>query len=165
MRPIHAPLLVTAAAVVALGAALVSQFAFGLAPCVLCHWQRWPYIAAIVLGLAGVALAGRPPALRAMLALAGLAFLTTAGIGAFHVGVEQGWWQGTSECGATVSTVGLSVEDALKRLQEAPVVRCDEVQFELFGISMAGFNVIYAVVAGALALWAAAVMPWRRSAA
>lgn len=164
-RPVLAPALVVLAAVAALAAALLSQYWGGLAPCVLCIWQRWPYVAAIVLGVAGAALAGRPAALRATLALAGIAFLVSAGIGVFHVGVEQHWWQGTSECGSTGSTVGMSVEDMAAMLQAAPVVRCDEIAWELFGISMAGFNVIYAGLAGLLALWAAAAAPWRRHAA
>jgi disulfide bond formation protein DsbB len=34
--------------------ALGFQFLSHLAPCEMCHWQRWPHIAAAILGLAGV---------------------------------------------------------------------------------------------------------------
>jgi disulfide bond formation protein DsbB len=159
MRPIFIPLLVTIAAVAAPAVALLSQYAGGLQPCVLCIWQRWPYVAAIVFGLAGIALVRRPGALRVLLALAGLAFLVSAGIGVFHVGVEQHWWQGTSGCGSTMSTVGLTPEEVIAMLEAAPVVRCDEVAWSLFGISMAGYNVIYAGLAGLLTLWAAVAAP------
>jgi disulfide bond formation protein DsbB len=161
-RFVAAPLLAILAAVAALATALLSQYWGGLNPCVLCIWQRWPYVAVIAFGLAGVALAGRPAALRVTLALAGIAFLVSAGIGVFHVGVEQHWWQGTSECGSTGSTVGLSLEEIEAMLRGAPVVRCDEIAWQLGGISMAGFNVIFAGVAGLLALSAAAAAPWRR---
>ena len=44
-------------------ALLLGAFAFqyigGLAPCVLCLWQRWPHAAAVLIGLAALALPGR----------------------------------------------------------------------------------------------------------
>ena len=33
--------------------ALGFQYLAHLAPCEMCHWQRWPYIAAAIIGLAG----------------------------------------------------------------------------------------------------------------
>jgi disulfide bond formation protein DsbB len=35
-----------------------------------------------------------------------------------------------------------------KQLLNQPVVRCDEVAWSLFGISMAGYNFLYAVALG-----------------
>jgi disulfide bond formation protein DsbB len=155
------PALVVVAAVTAPAVALLSQYVGGLQPCVLCIWQRWPYVAAIVFGIAGLALARRPAALRVLLALAGAAFLVSAGIAVFHVGVEQHWWQGTSECGSSLSGAQMSLEELKAMLEAAPVVRCDEVAWSLFGISMAGYNAIYAGIAGLLALWSAAAAPWQ----
>ena len=73
--------------------ALAFQYLGGLAPCVLCIWQRWPHVVALV--FAGLYLWRGHGALAA---LAGLAALTSAGIGMFHVGVEQGWWDGLAQC-------------------------------------------------------------------
>jgi disulfide bond formation protein DsbB len=59
----------------------------------------------------------------------------------FHAGVEQKWWLGPTGCtGASLS--GLSPEEAMKRLMGTPVVRCDEIPWALFGISMAAWNAI-----------------------
>jgi disulfide bond formation protein DsbB len=141
-----APLLVLVAAVAIPGAALVSQFGFGLEPCELCLWQRWPYLAAFLFGLGALASRGRIRGL--FLALAALSFAATAGIGVFHVGVEQHWWAGLPSCsgGSTPATV-----EALRaQLLGKPVVRCDDIAFEFLGISMAGWNVL---AAGALALF------------
>lgn len=137
------PLLVAAAAAGALLFALVAQFGFDLQPCVLCIWQRWPYGAAIALGLAAWPLRRRPAAWIGLTALSVLAVLTSGGIGAFHVGVEQGWWQGTSGCGATGGIDDLATLRA--QILAAPIVRCDEVAASLFGISMAGWNVLFAL--------------------
>src|SRR5690606_26210528 len=109
-----------------------------------CVYQRWPYVATIALGLAGFALARRhPAAARIALGLAGLTFLVGGGIAGFHVGVEQGWWQGTSGCGAPASGTGggaMTLEQLRAQVLAAPVVRCDEVPWSLLGISMAGYN-------------------------
>lgn len=145
-----------AASVLILAAAFAFQFLGGLAPCELCLWQRYPY--AIVIGLAGVGLglaragvAPRPLAL--LLALCALVLLTGAGIAAFHVGVEQKWWEGTAACTGTLSP-SATIEQLRERLMVAPVVRCDEPAWSLFGISMAGYNGLLALAFG---LGAAAV--------
>ncbi len=79
-----------------------------------------------------------------------MAFLVGAGLAAFHVGVEQHWWAGTAECGANFGPAG-SVEELRRRLLAQAVVRCDEVAWSLFGISMAGYNFLLSL---ALAVFA-----------
>ena len=75
--------------------AFAFQFIGGLAPCQLCLWQRWPHAAAVLIGAVALAVPGRLlPVLGAMAALA------TAGIAAFHTGVERGWWEGLATCTA-----------------------------------------------------------------
>lgn len=146
-----------------LSAALVSQYAFGLAPCTLCHWQRWAHIAAIALALLGIAAAGggasaasvlRGRRMRgAALALVALALLAGAGIAGFHVGVELHWWEGTSTCGGSGTPDSI---DALKaQLMAQPLVRCDEVAFSALGISMAGWNGLLSLALAAAAALAA----------
>ena len=82
---------------------------------------------------------------------AGLTLLTGAAIAAFHVGVEQHWWQGTAECGA-VDGAADSLEALRAQILTAPTVRCDEVPWSLFGISMAGYNFLVSLGLGAGAL-------------
>ncbi len=144
------PLFVAGAATAALLAALVAQYGFDLQPCVLCIWQRWPYLAATVLGLAAFVLHRSPTAARVLTGLAILAVLVSGGIGGFHVGVEQGWWEGTSGCGSTSGATDLNALRA--QILSAPIVRCDEVAFSLFGISMAGWNLLYALGVAVVAI-------------
>lgn len=149
-------LVVLTASLAALAAALIAQYGFDLQPCVLCVYQRWPYVAAAVLAALSLLLPGRWQV--GLLTAAALAVLAGAGIAAYHVGVEQHWWAGTAACtgGGTPQTLA----ELRAQVMAAPVVRCDEVAFSLFGISMAGYNLIYAL---ALALFTFVVM--RRSAA
>jgi len=146
----HAPILIVAASVATLGAALVSQYFFGLLPCVLCLWQRWPYVATIVLGALAMPLWPRGALGPWLVALAGLAFLIGGGIAVFHVGVEQHWWQGTAECGGAPSA--RTVEELRAQLIGRPVVRCDEAQFRFLGVSMAGWNVLASAAFAAFSL-------------
>ena len=132
-----------------LAGAFAFQYLGGLAPCQLCLWQRWPHAAAILIG--GLALLIGS---RALPALGALAALTTAGIGAFHVGVEQKWWAGLASCTAG-SIEGLSTADLLNPdIVVAAPVRCDAIAWQLAGISMAGWNVILSLLL--VAIWLAA---------
>ncbi len=126
--------------------ALAFQHLGGLAPCTLCLWQRWPHVAAVVIGV--VALAVRGPVLPV---LGALAVLGAAGIGGFHVGVEQGWWAGLASCSGG-SLAGISTADLLNPdVVVAAPVRCDAVAWAWLGLSMAGWNVVLSV--GLAAVW------------
>ncbi|MBF0333230.1 MAG: disulfide bond formation protein B [Alphaproteobacteria bacterium] len=148
----------------ALAAALVAQHVFGLAPCILCLYQRVPYGLAALLG--AVALVPMlPPRWRiGLVALAGIGFLANAGIAVFHVGVEQQWWAGTASCSggdaAFMDGVGVGAADMLGLLDGtqslAPALpRCDSPAWSLFGVTMAGYNVVASLVFGLSTLAAA----------
>ena len=111
--------------------ALAFQHLGGLAPCKLCIWQRWPHGAAILIGLLALFLPGP------ILPLLGLlAALATAGVGLYHTGVERGWWEGPTTC--TSAPVGnLTPAELMDHIMNAPLVRCDDVPWQLFNLSMA----------------------------
>ena len=126
-----------------LAGAYVSQYGFGLYPCEMCWWQRYAHFATLVpafLALLVPVGAGRLLLVR----LAGLALLVSALLGGFHAGVEYGWWEGLTTCSTSVAGGG----DPLDAILNAPMVRCDEVQWSLLGISLAGFNFLISLVAG-----------------
>jgi disulfide bond formation protein DsbB len=120
-----------------LAGALASQYLFGLYPCEMCHWQRWPHYAALVPGVAAFLPFGTPVR-RALILLAALLVAISGAIGVFHAGVEYGWWQGLTTCTAPVAT---SMEDLLN----APLIRCDVAPWTLAGVSLAGFNAIFSL--------------------
>ncbi|MDC0135250.1 disulfide bond formation protein B [Sulfitobacter sp.] len=117
----------------------------GMAPCKLCLWQRWPHGTAILIGLA-ILLTGE---IR-MAWMGAVAAFTTAGIGFYHVGVEQGWWEGPTSCTSN-GVDKVSAEELLNQILAAPLVRCDDIAWQLAGISMAGWNAILSL--GLVALW------------
>ena len=124
-----------------LGGAYISQYVFGLFPCEMCCWQRWPHFAAVALALLGSFVAPK----RVWVALAGIAILVSGLIGGFHAGVEYGWWEGITAC---TSAVGADGGDPLEAIMNAPVVRCDVAPWTLLGISLAGWNFLFSSLAG-----------------
>ena len=131
-----------------LGGAYTSEYGFGLYPCELCWWQRYALFAALVPAILAILLpagAARVWAVR----LAGLAILASGIIGGFHAGVEYGWWEGFTQCTTLAIPEG---RNALDAIMDAPTVRCDEVQWSLFGVSLAGWNFLFSTAAGLLVL-------------
>lgn len=134
-----------------LAGAYGSQHLGGLAPCEMCYWQRYAHWAGLALAIGALLLARLPDRGRSFVWLAALAILVSGGIGVYHAGVEAGIFPGATQC--TTLATGASAEDLLKSVMAAPMVRCDEVQFEFLGVSMAGWNAILSI-GGALAiLW------------
>ncbi|WP_419903708.1 disulfide bond formation protein B [Kiloniella sp.] len=124
-----------------LAGALAFQYIGGLYPCVLCMYQRWAYVTAAGFAALAWILRKNPTLARITLGVSSLSFIAGSGIAAFHVGVENHWWEGTSECQGDALDLSLSAEDLANQLLNQPIVRCDVAPWELFGISMAGFNV------------------------
>jgi disulfide bond formation protein DsbB len=132
--------------------ALGFQYVGGIPPCEMCHWQRWPHIAAAILGLGGGLL------LESGLLNLGfarpLAWLTAVLVGAagllglYHAGVEWHWWPGPAACTGSAFRYGGGRLDL-----NAPVVMCDVAAWRLAGISLAGYNAIISLSAAAGAVW------------
>jgi disulfide bond formation protein DsbB len=130
-------------------ALLLGAFGFqlaGYAPCHLCLLQRWPHAAAIALGAIALVVPW-----RLLPALGGLAALTTAGLGAYHTGVERGWWEGPTTC----TSNGVKSFD---EIMSAALVQCDQVAWSLAGISMASWNMVFSLILAGF--WLAA---WRKA--
>lgn len=134
------PLGILVAGAAALATAFIAEHVFGLQPCALCLYQRWVYAAAGALGLAGLWVPAG--ALRWVVAAIGAVLLGGAGLAFYHVGVEQHWWAQTAACAGTVDLTGLTVDQLRNALEAPPPRPCDEVDWTLFGISLAGFNVL-----------------------
>jgi disulfide bond formation protein DsbB len=129
-----------------LGGALGSQYIGGLHPCEMCYWQRWPHGAAIVLAALAFTTPARTPLSRALTMLAAISIAISGAIGVYHAGVEAGIFEGFTTCTATGAR---TLEDILN----VPLVRCDQIQWSLLGISMAGWNAILSLGGAALILF------------
>ena len=123
--------------------------AFGYLPCELCLKQRWAYYAGVPLAAATtLAAAGQRRLAGVGFALLTLVFIGSALFGAYHAGVEWGFWQGPTDCTGNLSKAS-SMDDFMNQLSTVKVVRCDAVAIRIIGLSLAGWN---AVISTALAL-------------
>lgn len=159
-EPFPAMAVIFAASAAILSAAFAFQYIGGLQPCILCYYQRVPYAIILAGGfiyacaylwsrcvLQGDAwdenadLESRR-VLTMLFIPAAIIFLISAGLAAYHVGVEQHWWQGPAMCAFLGQGTPDNIEDLFSQIMATPIVHCDEVQWSMFGISMAGYNVL-----------------------
>lgn len=123
-----------------LAGAMGSQYIGGLAPCEMCYWQRWPHWAAIGLAVIAFSAPIQMPRARTFTLLAAIAIAISGLIGVYHVGVELDLYEGITSCAA--GSGATDFDAIMAEIQGAPLVRCDEVQWDFLGISMAGWNAI-----------------------
>ena len=120
--------------------ALGFQYFAHLPPCEMCHWQRWPYIAAAVLGLVIVSAWKRDARLLAVLTI--VMIVVSGLIGAYQTGMQWGFLPGPEGC--TVAHPYVMGSNA-----PAPEISCNVVTWSLFGLSLAAYNAIFSfLIAG-----------------
>jgi disulfide bond formation protein DsbB len=134
-----------------LAAAFGSEYWGGLWPCEMCWWQRWAHMAALAFALLALLLSRTADRGRNSVWLAALAIFASGAIGAYHAGVEADLFEGFTQC--TAPARGGSSDDLLEAIMNAPLVRCDEVQWSFLGISMAGWNAIVSTGFALVILW------------
>jgi disulfide bond formation protein DsbB len=133
-----------------LAGAYGSEYFGGLFPCEMCWWQRYAHFAALAFAVGAFALAGLPDRGRSFVWLAALAILVSGAIGVYHAGVEAKIFQGFTQC--TAPSSGGS-GDVLADIMSRPMVRCDDIQFQFLGVSMAGWNAIISILAALVVAW------------
>ena len=158
MALIDKPWLPAAALLTVSAAVLLTAFLFehvgGLAPCELCWYQRYAHMAALAIALSVLYFNRQASISAPLLAAAAVAILVGAAVAGYQVGVEQSWWE--SSCATPIA--GDTIEELRASLLEAPLVRCDEVAWSLWRISMAGWNALLSLALAASALYAAFMM-------
>jgi disulfide bond formation protein DsbB len=133
-----------------LAGAYGSQIWGGLFPCEMCWWQRDYHFTALAAAILAYVPRILPDRGRSLVWMAALAILVSGGIGFYHAGVEMKVFKGMTQCTATAHG---TAEELFRQIMDAPLIRCDQVQWSLFGISMAGWNFIVSTGSGLLILW------------
>jgi disulfide bond formation protein DsbB len=150
--PFGIALVILAIAVASIAGAFVFE-ALGYAPCELCVKERIPYYAVIPFAGLAAFFAARGPRslLRAAFVALALIFAASAVFGAYHAGIEWGYWPGPTECSGPPDHAR-SVADFLRQLQTVKVARCDAPALRILGPSLAGWNALISAVLAALAV-------------
>jgi len=128
--------------VFALIAAYFIQYILGHKPCNLCLIERLPYISSIILTLLSLILKKFEKIIFILLALI---FISATIISFYHFGIEQGFFQESLVCNSDNEINNLNKEDLLKELQKK-IISCKNVDFRLFGLSLATINTIISFI-------------------
>lgn len=118
----------------ALFLAYASEILFNLSPCSLCVYQRIPYFILVLLSSA-VILFSR--ARKYSIPLVVILYIIEISLAGYHVGVEHYWIDEVYTCSARNPASVLSFKEMASS--------CSEVSFKFMMLSMAEWNVIYAV--------------------
>lgn len=144
-----------------LGAAHAFETFGHLAPCGLCLKQRDALWLTLTFAAFGAALGLTPLGprwTRVVSALIGMAFVASAGLAAYHAGVEWKWWPGPASCSGGGRVTAGDLEALLRGAKMAPPA-CDKAPFVFIGLSMAGWNAVISLGLAAASAVAAARRP------
>ena len=133
--------------------ALISQYGFGLHPCELCLYQRWPYVAVTLLALLGWWFrGGKHISTKTLLRLTVLILLGESVLAAYHAGVEWDIFPGPTACSGDDGGVA-SLEALKAQIESAALVSCKDAAVRVLGLSMAGWNSLWSLFLAALGLY------------
>ncbi len=125
--------------------------AFGYLPCELCLKQRIAYYIGMPLAaLTALVVIKSTSLARALFLACAFLWLGSALFGAYHAGIEWGFWPGPTGCTGALARAD-SMADFLKQLETTKVVRCDAVAIRILGLSLAGWNAVISAAMTALA--------------
>ena len=120
--------------------ALYIEFFLDYKPCKLCIYQRIPYLIAIFLTFLGISYSKKLIWLYALLLIFFLSFLLSW----YHVGIEQEIFQEFSGC--TGNSLNITDKNELLELLNSEVNSCKNVDFRIFGLSLATINFLLSFV-------------------
>ena len=78
-----------------------------------------------------------------------VAAFSSAGVGAYHFGIEKEFWPGPNTCSSGIIN-NISTDALIEQIMSAPLTKCDEVLWSFLNISMAGWNTIFSAFLGLL---------------
>ena len=120
--------------------ALYVEHVLGYKPCKLCLYQRIPYIVSIFISFVGYNYFKNDKILILILVIFSISVL----ISGYHYGIENNIFEEFSGC--TASTLEIIDKSELLKSLNDNVSSCKDVNFKLFGFSLAGINFLLSLL-------------------
>ena len=114
--------------------ALFIEFFLGYAPCKLCIYQRIPYLIAIFITFLGISYYKNLIWLYMLLII----FFSSFILSGYHFGIEQEIFSEFSGC--TGNSLDITDKNELLKSLNSKVNSCKNVDFQIFGLSLATIN-------------------------
>ena len=127
-------------------AAYFIEYILNYKPCNLCIFERIPYFASSVVIILNIYAKKFE---KFTFGILGIIFAIGAIISFYHFGIEQGFFEESFVCISDDKINNLAKEDLLKSLQKT-TVSCKQVDFKLFGLSLATINTFLSIVLSAI---------------
>lgn len=134
-------------ALASLSFAYIAQFFFHVVPCQLCFYERYFYWGIALIAVIGLI---KPELENGIFKICALVLIAGTALGIYHLGVEMHWWQGPSSCSG-ITQKPQSIEEFRQLLKEKPIVRCDQVNWVILGVSATLWNLLW--FSGFLVIW------------
>ena len=114
--------------------AYILELFFNHPPCNLCEYQRVPYFLLLLISLVSVKIKKIQLKFVAL-----ICFISSLIISGFHSLVERKLVEFDIGCTSTGSDID-NIEDLRNFLEQTPLIKCDEISFSIFGLSLANLN-------------------------
>jgi len=120
--------------------ALYVEYILQYKPCKLCLYQRVPYIIAIFISFVGYNYFKN----NKILILIVIIFSISALISGYHFGIENNIFEEFSGC--TTKSLEITDKSELLKSLNDNISNCKDVNYKLFGISLAGINLFLSLL-------------------
>ena len=120
--------------------ALYIEFFLGYPPCKLCIYQRIPYLVSIFITFLGISYSKNLIWLYVLL----ITFFSSFLLSGYHFGIEKEIFNEFSGC--TGNSLNIIDKNELLKLLNSEINSCKNVDFRIFGLSLATINLLLSFV-------------------
>ena len=121
--------------------ALYVEYILQFQPCMLCIYQRLPYLGAIIVSFIGFNYSNNDQILIVTIMI----FTLSAILSGYHFGIENSIFDELSACTNGSSDI-LNKSKLLESLNKTLPVNCKDATFKILGISLAAINTILSIL-------------------
>ena len=120
--------------------ALYIEYILEYKPCKLCLYQRIPYVIAIFISFIGYNYFKNDKILILIIIIFSVSFF----ISGYHYGIENNFCVEFSGC--TAKSLGTTDKQEILKSLNDNITSCKDVNFKLFGVSLAGINLLLSLL-------------------
>ncbi len=117
------------------------EYFFTLLPCDLCSKQRGVLFIILIVSLISLFCIKLNKNFRFFNKSIIFLWASSSTLSIYHYGIEKKFWEGFNSCSSKIDFN----KDTLKNILSVNTSRCDDVQFELLNLSLAGWNSLISI--------------------
>jgi disulfide bond formation protein DsbB len=143
-KGLSAYIIIFVLSIAALSFAYIAQYLFDIMPCKLCIYERIPYIIIAFFSVISILLPLRDIHNKINWIIIELSLIASFCLALFHFGVEQKIFKFNSACINNLQK-SENFQSFKTMLLKQDYVLCDQIEFQVFGVSSTLWNALYSV--------------------